>query len=147
MTDKSAREIITQLLERGITGPSTADAMLAALEAGGFAVVPKVPTEAMHNAATLTQRRKEVTTDVVKKCARALLEADIETFGSEAGAIAVIDALADGVSDEMLLELLLAGRHRSSDISRRQLQANGPEIQIARRALSAAIRAAKSREG
>ena len=65
-------------------------------------------------------------------------------------ALAVIDALADGVSDEMVLTL---GLSVEDDITekmitdaRQQLEANGPEIKIVRHALSAAIRAAKSRE-
>lgn len=108
-----------------------------------------------------------MTTDLVEKCARALWQREREraahcddVLSSIRGqaikptmdpfdehrdmwvgdALAVIDALADGVSDEMMD---IAAKTLLVDPSR--LSPGG--VDELRRALSAAIRAAKSREG
>ncbi len=89
-----------------------------------------------------------MTTDVVEKCARAaavamgVRGARVDGVWPEyvGEVVAVIDALADGVSDEMMD---IAAKTLLVDPSR--LSPGG--VDELRRALSAAIRAAKSREG
>ena len=88
-----------------------------------------------------------MTTDVVEKCARAIhAESDDRRFNWDSlqgvqrddfrgMALAVIDALADGVSDEMCVAAYEAWH--SQDRSTPPIRA----------AIAAAIRAAKSREG
>ena len=83
MTDKSAREVIAGAVlsvcsDGNSDNTRVASDILAALEAGGFAVVPKVPTEAMHNAARDWSAKKYGTPigiDASDGCYKAMLAA------------------------------------------------------------------------
>ena len=101
-----------------------------------------------------------MTTDVVEKCARAIhAESDDRRFNWDSlqgvqrddfrdMALAVIDALADGVTDEMGDAALAATTGTNAEASK---QRDGEDFsawgsRLRKTALSAAIRAAKSRE-
>ena len=92
MTDKSAREILREwsFVERCGHYPhtevekpcphcdGTAQTILVALEAGGFVVVPKEPTEEMHNAArdwSAWKYGKPIGIDASDGCYKAMLAA------------------------------------------------------------------------